>query len=494
MDILYLMWLMLLLPPICAIISLARVTGTKTLGLLAQLTSVAVLIIWFVLCGYVQEVGKISRGIFYLDALGIWFLLTLAVVYLLISLVSNTYLQREAGDYNKNSHYEHYYFALVHFFVAIMMVVFCIDNLGIMWVCVEATTLVSALLVAFRFTKSSIEAAWKYVMVCTVGICFALLGTIILYYAQTGAVDGLATADALDTGWLLRNAGMLDVGLVKYAFLFIFIGYGTKMGLAPMHTWLPDTYAQAPSTISALLSGGLTTCVTFVLIKNLMVVRQALEAEFITNMLLFFGVLSIGVALPFMFVQREMKRLFAYSSVENIGLVTIALAINSEVAAIGLLIFVLNHAIIKFVLFYLAGRLIFDFGSDNMMRIHGLLIATPRLARTLLFAAMAIVGMPPFGIFFGKLYILRAVFAKGHVGIGILVLLMLVGIFLGFFYHIIRMLSDRQTKHVEPFDRFDSVVMIGALVVSALAGVLFAYGEDSLLMQATYILSSGVIQ
>ena len=477
------------LPLVAAVLSLSGWFSLRALDAFAKVSAVGVLVLWGLAYRFLHSVGVLTGGFVRVDALSLWFILALSLVYLMIASVSKVFLKREAPYFSNTPRYEHNYYALIHFFVAIMLAVCGVDNIGLMWVGIEATTLISALLVAFRFTPNSIEAAWKYVMVCTVGICFALLGTIILYYVQMGSGLYVLPSDALNWYWLLDNAVFLDKGLIKYAFLFVFVGYGTKLGLAPMHTWLPDTYSQAPSTISGLLSGGLSTCVMFVLIKNLIIVRQCLSSEFIANLLLFFGVLSIAVALPFMLVQREIKRLFAYSSVENIGLLMIALAVNSEQAYLGLLIFVLNHALIKFVLFYVAGRILYDFGSDKMMRIHGLLVSTPRLARILLFAALAIAGMPPFGIFYGKLYILQSVFAAGHRVLGIVVLLLLVAIFLGFFYHIIRMLSDRSSHHIEGFTGFDSWVLMFAMGCSVLTALLFTEAGGVLLHSAVKILS-----
>lgn len=480
-------------PIVAATLSLFSFFSPRVLDIIAKTSAVLVMVLWLLGYGHLRSEGVIDTTFFHVDALSLWFLLALSLIYLMITLVSKIFLEREAEDYAAIARYEHNYYALVHVFIAVMLAVCCTSNVGIMWICVEATTLISALLVAFRFSKKSIEAAWKYVMVCTVGICFALLGTIILYYAQM--VSGLLAdpMDALDWDWLLSNSHVLDKSLIKYAFLFIFVGYGTKLGIAPMHTWLPDTYSQPPSTISGLLSGGLSTCVIFVLVKNLLIVRQCLDHDFVSYLLLFFGVLSILLTPPFMFVQREIKRLFAYSSVENIGLLIIALALDSATAYMGFLIFVLNHAVIKFVLFYVAGRLMYDFGSDNIMRIHGLTIATPRLSRILLFAALAISGMPPFGIFFGKIYIIQAIFAKGYIWLGIAVLVLLVAVFLGFFYHIIRMLSDNPYKKVEAFEGLDSWVMMIALGCSALTVLLFTEVGNSLLLDAVKILS-GVVR
>lgn len=482
----YLIYLMIFFPLCSACLCFYPLITEQQTKYLSRATSIANFIIWLLLYKFIQDIQIFSNNFFRLDALSIWFLLVLVIMYILVCFVSDTYLQRERQQYTNNLNYINKYYSLLHVFIAIMFLVLILDNLGLMWVCIEATTLVSALLVAFKFTRLAVEAAWKYVMVCTVGICLALLGTIILYYAQ---LNSLGQDNALSWSWLMANAVALDKNIVKFAFFFIFIGYATKLGLAPMHTWLPDAYSQAPSPISGLLSGGLSTCVVYVLIKNLMIIKLCIDFHLINNILIFFGILSIAIALPFLLVQRELKRLLAYSSVENMGLIAIALGLNSPLAATGLLMHVLNHALIKFNLFYLASRIIHDFNTNNMMRIHGMLLASPALARSLLIATIAIAGMPPFGMFFSKMYIIQALFVDKFNYTALVLLVLLVGIFLGFFYHIMRMLCDRSKNHNLPeFKGEDKNIIYFSLFLSVLTCIFLTDFAGPLLQQATAIL------
>lgn len=485
---LYLVCSLFVIPIVCALLSMHKAFDDKQLSYLARLASVASFVVWLMLYFAVQEQQMLTVGLFYLDALSIWILLILSIMYMLVSFVSFDYLQRVSVDYVSNENYTRHYYALLHVFMAIMLTIPCLDNLGLMWVAIEATTLVSALLVAFKFTSLSVEAAWKYVMVCTVGICLALLGTILLYYAQINAATS-SDLLALNWHWLVNNAVLLDTNTIKFAFLFIFVGYATKLGLAPMHTWLPDTYSLAPTPISGLLSGGLSTCVIYVIIKNIIIIKQCLPADFVNNFFLFFGVLSIVFAFPFLLVQREIKRMLAYSSIENMGILAIAIGAANQMATIGLLLHLLNHALIKFSLFYMAGRIISDFKTNNMMRIHGMMISSPRLARMLLFAAFGIAGFPPFGLFFSKLYIIQGLFVDGWNWLGICTLILLVGVFFGFFYHVIRMLSSSRTLHVkEQFNSFDSKVILVALLISICSTLLLISPYNSILMQASAII------
>ena len=485
---LYLLCSLFFVPIICSLISLSKKRDSKQLNYIARACSVFIFVVWLALYITVKEQMMIMVGWLYLDALSIWILLILSIMYMLVSFVSLDYLQRVSDAYVRNENYTNHYYVLLHIFMAIMLVIPCLDNLGLMWVAIEATTLISALLVAFKFTNLSVEAAWKYVMVCTVGICLALLGTILLYYAQISASMSTETL-ALNWHWLVNNAALLDPATVKFAFLFIFVGYATKLGLAPMHTWLPDTYSLAPTPISGLLSGGLSTCVIYVIIKNIIVIKQCLPIDFVNNFFLFFGVLSIVLAFPFLLVQREIKRMLAYSSIENMGILSIAIGVNNQIATIGLLLHLLNHALIKFSLFYIAGRIISDFKTNNMMRIHGMLISSPRLARLLLFAAFGIAGFPPFGLFFSKLYIIQGLFLEGFNWLAICTLILLVGVFFGFFYHVIRMLSNSRTLHVkEQFSGLDSKVVVVALLISIASALLLNDAPDSILQQASVII------
>ena len=482
----YLLYFIFIMPLICAIVCISGLITAPQINTLSRFAGLINMMSLLMLFRQNQLQPIFKTSWLYVDALSVWFVMVLSIMYLLVTFISYNYLIREAHQYTNNNNYIAKYYSLLHVFMSIMFIVLCIDNLGLMWVCIEATTLVSALLVAFKFTRLALEAAWKYVMVCTVGICLALLGTIILYYAQLNA---LGVEQALDWWQLKEHAKELDPNIVKFAFFFIFIGYATKLGLAPMHTWLPDAYSQAPSPISGLLSGGLSTCVLYVLIKNIMIVKLCLGSELVSNLLLAFGLLSVALALPFLLVQRELKRLLAYSSVENMGILAIALSLNSQIAAIGLLLHVFNHAIIKFNLFYLAGRIIHDFSTTNMMRIHGMLVVSPVLARCLLLATIAISGLPPFGMFFSKLYIIQGLFMMQLPKWGIALLVLLVGIFLGFFYHIMRMISDRRTKSSMPkFVGPERQMVYVSLIVCILSSIFLTDFANELICKAGKIL------
>jgi hydrogenase-4 component F len=381
----------------------------------------------------------------YVDDLSAVLLSVVAVLTVTSMFFSISYMEKELLDGHITFKMLRRYYGLLNLFIFTMISVLIVENLGLMWVSVEATTLASALLVAFYFNHSALEAAWKYVMVCTVGICLALLGTILLYYAQVNVVGTGVQA----LSWLeLKGIGyQLDPAITKLAFIFILIGYGTKAGLAPMHTWLPDAHSQAPSPVSGLLSGALLSCAIYVIIRNLIVVQQILNGEFLQYLLISFGVFSIGIALPFILVQHDIKRLLAYSSMEHMGIVILGIGLFTPLAIYGALLHIINHAIAKSALFYLAGVITQEYKTKSIMRIKGLISTMPLIGTLFMMAILAITGTPPFNIFISKFTIIWAFFNEGRFILGAGVLLLLAGIFAGMMYYCLAILFSRKPKH-----------------------------------------------
>lgn len=410
--------------------------------------------------------GPLTIGMFYIDHLSCLLLTVVAILTFNAALFSASYMEKELHkDPNKRSSLKRYY-VLLNIFTFTMISVLIVENLGLMWVAVEATTLASALLVAFYFSRSAIEAAWKYVMVCTVGICLALLGTILLYYAQISAGQG---GEALS--WLaLRSVGnQLDPRLVKLAFVFIVIGYGTKAGLAPMHTWLPDAHSQAPSPISGLLSGALLSCALYAIMRNIAIVKGSIGFDFIQHLLIGLGIFSIAIAIPFLLVQHDVKRLLAYSSVEHMGIITLALGIGTPLAIYGALLHLFNHAVTKSALFFLAGVITQEYRTKRIMRIRGIISTMPYVGTIFLIFIFAITGAPPFGIFFSKFIVTWAAFAGGFKLIGGTVLILLAAVFVGIMYYCFRMVF---TKQVGTFK--STVIGTPAVVAMTLSTVIMA--------------------
>jgi len=428
-----------------------------------------------------------SAGILYVDYLSAVLLLVVAVLSFTAVLFSTSYMERDLADGHISEPMLARYYGLLNLFIFTMICVLVVGNLGLMWVAIEATTLASALLVAFYFNRSALEAAWKYVMVCTVGICLALLGTIILYYTQLNADGG---TQALDWLSLLQISGSLDPSMVKLAFVFIFIGYGTKAGLAPMHTWLPDAHSQAPSPVSGLLSGALLSCAIYAIVRNMIVVQGAVGSQFVHTLLIVFGMASILIAVPFILVQHDVKRLLAYSSVEHIGLITLGFGLGSPLAVYGALLHIVNHAVGKSALFYLAGIITQEYQTKNIVRIRGLMKVSPILGTMFMIAVLAITGSPPFAIFVSKFTLIWAAFLGGSPLLGGSTLLLLSGIFAGMMYYCLRMCFGSAPKKLE-FQRVGTAAMVAmaASIVMVIAGgmVLPAWLHTILTQAATIV-------
>lgn len=488
------LYVLIALPPLFAVLAITKYFSNNMLHVLNRLTALIVVAAFGNMTTLLTPNSVFANGIFYLDALSMWLLAIVVALYFIAALLSKGYLNKEAtrGYLERKTTFIGKYYALFTMFAWTMFLVLVTQNLGLMWVCIEATTLVSALLVSFKHTRSALEATWKYIMVCTVGICLALLGTIILYYAQLTA---LGTGQPLDWVWLKENAALLNPNLVKMAFLFIIIGYGTKIGLAPMHTWLPDAYSQAPSLISGLLSGALCACAIYVLLRNLTIIIPVVGIDFIANILYALAFLTVAVAVPFAIVQRDIKRLLAYSSMENIGIMIIGIAVFSQTAVSAVLLHLFNHAMIKFALFFLAGTIIQEYQTSNMMRIHGMMKETPFTATFTLLGMFAILGMPPFGIFFSKFTIIMEIFQSGHYLLGSLFILLLAGVLMGFVYHFLRMLSG--THKSKGIDELLNLRSMGILLVMFISTIVVSTGLErftylqALLSSATQIIVGG---
>ena len=296
------------------------------------------------------------------------------------------------------------FFALLHLFVFTMLVAVTTDNLGVMWIAVEGTTLATVFLVNLRHTRTSLEAAYKYLILSSVGIALAFIGTALVYYA------GAAEAGEIAVNWSALNtaAGSLNPEVVRLAFVFIVIGYGTKAGLAPMHTWLPDAHSEAPAPISALMSGVLLNVGLYAMIRFKAVADVALGPEFAARLLIGVGLLSLLVAAAFLVRQRNYKRMLAYSSVEHIGIICLGLGFGGYWGVFGALLHVLSHALSKSLLFILSGNILLKYHSAEIGDVRGLLHAAPWTGALFLAGMLALIGLPPFAPFISEFMIFRA--------------------------------------------------------------------------------------
>ena len=404
-----------------------------------EITSLMV-IVWQVHERGALQVGRYLR----VDGLSSFFLINIGFISGLVLVYASGYL-RHPGEGRFSS--PRWFYALVFLFLFTMIGVCCSANLGLLWIMMEGTTLASALLVGFYNTKGAVEAGWKYLMVCTVGIAFALFGTIVLYIASVKA--GMNPAAALDWASLMDAVPRmnLDPHLVKLAFVFVIVGYGTKIGFVPMHSWLPDAHAEAPTPVSALLSAVLLNCAMYAVMRYDAIVSHAVGPMFPHTLLLIFGVMSMVVAGLLILVQHNLKRLMAYSSVEHMGIIAIGLGLGGQLGLFGALLHIFNHSVGKSLLFFSAGNVRENFGTLRMDKISGMARSLPQTSVALVAGGLAIVGLPPFSLFVSEFAILSEAFSQARYTVAILFLSALSVVFGGFSYYLLRMLCGDNPKN-----------------------------------------------
>ncbi len=427
------MALFLWLTPLFAGLLSIMIKKAKILHTVSLLSSLTLLL----LAGYTtkqvlhQGTLQYSRfwSLFYVDSLSVILLDIVAVIGVLVSVHAVGYLNTELkGGMLKEKKISLFYL-LMHFFLFTMILALTVNNLGILWIAVEGTTLASTFLVGFHNDKHALEAAWKYVIICSVGIAIALVGIIFLHLSTVGVID---TNHALQWSILYQNAEKLNSPVLRLSFLFVIVGFGTKAGLAPMHTWLPDAHSQAPSPISALLSGVLLNSALYSVIRILSIVNRNLaDSQFTGRIMIGFGLLSIIVAALFILTQRDYKRLLAYSSIEHIGIITLAMGIFTPLSVFAGLFHMINHSLTKSMLFLASGNILQKYGTKNIGSIRGLLKTLPVSGPVFLLGLFAISGAPPFSIFASEVSVFVSAFAGDHPVLGAFTILMLAVIFAG---------------------------------------------------------------
>ncbi len=416
----------------------------RVLGIVNCIGYLAVLVFSSILLGRIllSKSALTLFGFICIDALSAFFIFVISTVTFVAALYSVGYINRDVEQGVISERKARIYYLLFNLFCCSMFLVPAVDNLGLLWVAVEMTTLVSAFLVGFYNTKKSVEAAWKYIIICSVGIIFALLGTILFSYAFS--LSGLGKS--LNWSAMTPIAHILDKNILKIAFVFILVGYGTKAGLAPMHTWLPDAHSQAVAPISALLSGVLLKTAIYAILRFGIIVIHGVGFAYFSHLMILFGILSLIISSGFILVQKNLKRLLAYSSIEHIGIISIGFGIGAPLAIAGALLHVFNHAVIKSLMFFGAGNIVAIYKKHNMNAIRGVIKVLPFTGVMVLLGVFAITGFPPFSLFISEFMILIAAFMNNYYLIAGLLLLCLAVIFGAFIYHFGKMLFGNLPK------------------------------------------------
>jgi len=353
-----------------------------------------------------QSGSIISPGqLFLIDSFNVYLIVLTAFVGLTTSIFSAPYMRHEQENGKLSNKRLKLYYSMYQGFMFAMYLVLTTNNMGILWVAMEAATLATVLLVSLYRTPESIEAAWKYFILCGVGIAQALFGTVLLYYAAIQIGD---TENALNWTVLYENASQLNPEILEIAFVFMLIGYGTKIGLVPLHNWLPDAHSEGPTPMSAVLSGLLLNDALYAVVRNKMLVDGATQTHIAGHLMMGFGLLSFLVAAIFLHKQQDIKRLFSYSSIEHMGLMTFAFGIGTPFATFAALLHMMVHSLTKSAIFVTVGHAAQIAGTQRIEHIRGLIKTQPAVGWGLLIGTLAIAGFPPFGVFTSEFLVLLA--------------------------------------------------------------------------------------
>jgi len=347
---------------------------------------------------------------FFVDPLNVFLITLTAFIGLTTSWFSRPYMRLECHRGRMTPGRMRLYHSMYQLFMFAMLLALLTNNMGILWVALEGATLATVLLVSVYRTPSSLEAAWKYFILCGVGIALALFGTILLYLAANRQLG--ATPDALLWTNLRTVKGLLQPGIMSLALVFLLVGYGTKVGLVPLHSWLPDAHAEGPTPISAVLSGLLLNVALYALLRIKVLADGALHNGMPGKMLIGFGLLSVLVGAYSLSRQKDVKRMFSYSSIEHFGLMTFAFGLGGPIATYAGLLHMTVHALVKSAIFFTVGSACQMAGTQVMENIRGLVKVSPALGWGMLIGSLAILGMPPFGVFASEFLILTTTMHK----------------------------------------------------------------------------------
>jgi len=474
----------LLLAIACLLVKKQRLLGIlNAIGYLAVLFLSAILLKQIALSG----VTRLFLGFICLDTLSAFFIFVIAVVVFASALYSIGYIKKDIEKGIISEKKARIYYLLFNLFCCSMFFVPSVNNLGMLWVAIEMTTLISAFLVGFYNKKESVEAAWKYIIICSVGIIFALLGTILFSYAFS--ISGLSKS--LNWSDMVPVAHILDKNILKIAFIFILVGYGTKAGLAPMHTWLPDAHSQAVAPISALLSGVLLKTAIYAILRFGIIIIKGVGFAYFAHLMILLGVISLIVSSGFILVQKDLKRLLAYSSIEHIGIISIGFGLGTPLACAGALLHVFNHAVTKSFMFFGAGNIVSFYRKHNMNAIKGVIKALPFTGIMMLLGVFALTGFPPFSIFISEMMIIVAAFTKGSYLVAAILLLFLAVIFGAFINHFGKMLFGNlpkgMTKTSEPLTGKLAFLFLGLLICITAVALVFIKGEWIWIVQKLFL-------
>lgn len=463
----------------------------KQIYALNVISSFLILILSLNLVGQILQKGHLSffNNMLYIDALNAFIILVIGIINFATALYSIGYLQKEFEDQVIGFNRKRKFYFQINIFLFTMLLASSANNLGVLWVTIEGTTLATAFLINFYNTKSTLEAAWKYIIICSTGISLALFGTILFYFSSVTFTG--QTETALNWTTLLEIAPHLNTSMLHIAFIFIIVGYGTKAGLAPLHTWLPDAYSKAPAPVSALLSGVLSSVAMYGIIRfKILVDANMGNSSFTSNLFIIFGFLSLIVSAAFILVQKNYKRLLAYSSIEHMGIITLGFGFGGPIGVFGALFHTLNHAFVKAMMFFSIGNILGKFHSAKIADVHGVVKLMPITGVLTIIGTLAITGTPPFNIFMSEFMIL-SVGIRTNLIAGIIFILLLIIIFCGFIFNINKILFTLPDADMKPEkeNRLGVITVSGMVFFIVLLGFYLPAPLKTLMDAATNIIN-----
>jgi len=455
---------LILIPGLAGLLSFISRSSRVQYGLLL---AAAIMHVGLTASAWFKLPAPIGQNWFFLDDVGLLFLSIISLLFLAAALYGVDYLRRidhghsrsrEQGLIFRNTPQATLVASLL-FFLAAMTLVTVSQHFGILWVAIEATTLTSAPMIYFHRNARSLEATWKYLLICSVGIALALMGNILLAVATLAPNGESAPLFITQIGQLAAQEH-LHLPWLKAAFLFLLVGYGTKMGLAPLHTWLPDAHSEAPALVSALLSGALLNCAFLGLLRIHQVCVVAGLGVFSGDLLIFFGLLSLLFAAVFILGQTDYKRLLAYSSVEHMGLLALGVGLGGR-AVFGSMLHALNHSLTKAMLFFVAGNILGYYRTRIAADVQGVLRVMPLSGALWIAGLLAITGFPPFGLFISEFIIFKEALDQGRYLIAAIGLSLLGLIFVSMSAIILRMAQGSPAAGVQIQRRPESLLAVG---------------------------------
>lgn len=430
------------------------------------------------------------QGWFFLDELSAYHLSVMIIVFSLSSLFALVYFGEELRERRLSIHQTRTFTGLWAPSMAAMLLVLISNNLGIMWVGMEATTLLTSFLVCVHITRESLEATWKYMLICSVGIGFAFLGTMLLRLAAKDLP--LDPNQALLWTNLMANTAFLSPALVKAAFIFALVGYGTKAGLAPMHSWLPDAHSKAPSPVSAMFSGFMLNTALYCIMRYIPVTEETLgHSGWALSFLTGFGLFSILIASAFILFQHDIKRFLAYCSVEHLGIIALGLGLGGY-GTFAALFHTLNHSLSKSLTFFSAGRLGQAFATHNIEKLIGSFGISPIWGTGIVAGILALIGVVPFAVFISEFQILKAAIDSDRI---LVVLLFLAGtgtVFIGALRYVLPLAFGHASAEIAaiPARKTDALLVAVPLVILLILGLWMPKPFQSALRRAAAIIQT----